>query len=1037
MTSLLCLLLAVPLWQDVSATSVNAETRRTEVIYYPTREEALDRGFEESGNYLSLNGEWDFLYFDDQRDIPPVQEWDRLPWGRIRVPGNWEVQGHGVALYVNHPYEFKPRNPQPPLLPEVVPAGCYRLGFTVPAAWKGRAVYLNLCGVKSGCYVYVNGREAGYSEDSKSLARFCITDFLREGNNELMLKVFRFSTGSYLECQDFWRISGIERDVYLSSEKIDTGFDFSVVSTVDEALQNGIFRLQLRSRRPVQVYYELIDKDGTVLADARLDCDGERLTPADTISHPRLWSAETPELYTLLLQVGDEFTRFPVGFRRIEIAEVPDGGKTVHALLVNGRPVKFKGVNLHEHNPYTGHYLTRENILEDLRLMKAANINGIRTCHYPQPRVFYDLCDSLGFYVYDEANIESHGMGYKPERTLAAKPEWYAKHIDRILNMYYRTANHPSVTILSLGNEAGNGINFQNAYKELKALEADGMNRPICYERAEREWNTDMLVPQYPETSWFRKMAEKETKRPVCPSEYAHAMGNSTGSLDRQWEVIYAHTHLQGGFIWDWVDQGLYDAGRGWTYGGDYGKDSPSDGNFLCNGIVNPDRDPHPGYYEVKHVYQDIDIQPVDAEKGVFRLFNRFYFKDLSDYTLRWTLERDGRRVRRGKVKLSTAPQSADTLHLRLPRMRRKGEYRILFETCIRTKGALLPKGTVVAMDQALVKDTRVRYAYASRGEVPAFVDGDAEVRVNGKTVNLVFDKITGSVKSLKVKGRDVFAPDFGLQPLFWRPPTDNDYGCDAPWRTRAWKHAVESVQTSVRTAGNFVIITAVYTLPEGASMAARFQVYPSGVLRIETDFKGGKAPGTELPRLGYRLHVPEEAFTYYGRGPVENYWDRNTCAAVRRYASSAGKECYPYVRPQETGHHTDTEWLRIGPLTVVADSTFEFNALRQQVEDLDSEDAVTRPYQWNNFTPDEVHPADSAAFHLRRQTHITDVPIRDFTELCIDYHMTGIGGYDSWGSLPEKDRTLFTIGNYSFGFTLVPSAALRPRRAINYSYFF
>lgn len=1040
MTSFLICLLAIttplPLWQDVSATSVSAETRRTEVIYYPTREEALSKGFEDSCNYLSLNGEWDFVYYDDQRSIPPIEQWSSLPWGRIQVPGNWEVQGHGTALYVNHPYEFQPYNPQPPQLPEVVPAGCYRRSFNVPAAWKGRAVYLNIGGVKSGCYVYVNGQEAGYCEDSKSLARFPLSDYLKEGDNELLLKVYRFSTGSYLECQDFWRISGIERDVYLSSEKEDTGFDFSLVSTLDPSLENGLLRLQLRSHRPVEVAYELIDKDGTVLADARYSVNGERTTVTDTLPGVRRWSAETPELYTLLLQVDGEFTRFPVGFRRIEIAPVKDGERTVKALLVNGQPVKFKGVNLHEHNPYTGHYLTRENILEDLRLMKAANINGIRTCHYPQPRAFYDLCDSLGFYVYDEANIESHGMGYRPERTLAAKPEWYAKHIDRILNMYYRTANHPSVTILSLGNEAGNGINFQDAYKVLKALEADGMNRPVCYERAEFEWNTDMIVPQYPGADWFRWMGENYKDRPVCPSEYAHAMGNSTGGLDRQWDAIYAHTHLQGGFIWDWVDQGLYDAERGWTYGGDYGENSPSDGNFLCNGIVNPDRDPHPGYYEVKHVYQDIDIQPIDAQNGLFRVFNRFYFKDLQDYTLQWTLERDGRRVRRGKVHLSTAPQCADTLHLRLPKMRRKGQYRILFETVTRSAGALLPKGTIVAMDQTLVKDNRVRKAYTPSGAVPTFVDGDAEVRVSGKNLTLVFDKLTGSVKTYQVKGHDVVAPGFGLQPLFWRAPTDNDFGNNEPYRTRAWKNAVQAVRTTTQIEADRLVITAVYTLPEGAQMTSRFLVYPSGILRVETAFQGGKTRGTELPRLGYRMRVADDAFTYYGRGPVENYCDRFSGTAVRRFTSSAEAEYYPYVRPQETGHHTGTEWLQIGGLTVVADSTFEFNALRQSVEDLDSEDAASRPYQWQNFIPGEPHPADSTvAFQLRRQTHLCDVPVRDYTELCIDYRMTGIGGYDSWGSLPEEDCMLRTRDSYAYAFTLVPAASLRPRKALRYSY--
>ena len=537
----------LPYWEDTQVTSVNADTRRTEVIYFADRNDALVKGFRDSENYLSLNGIWDFKYYDDHHRIPSSAA--GVQWDKITVPGNWEVQGWGTAIYVNHPYDFCPVDPQPPQLPEVFPGALYHRTFTVPDRWQGRRIFLNLCGVKSGTYVYVNGREIGYGEDSKSLARYDITDAVKEGENELLLKVLRYSTGSYLECQDFWRISGIERDVYLSSEKTACGFDFSIVSTLDEERKNGIFRMKMRSDAPADVFYELIDQDGKTVADARFEFSGEMATITDVIPDVRQWTAETPQLYTLLLQVNGEYTRFNVGFRRIEIAKVKDGDREVKALLVNGQPVKFKGVNLHEHNPWTGHYLTRQNILEDLLLMRRANINAIRTCHYPQPREFYELCDSLGFYVYDEANIESHGMGYAPERTLGNKSEWYPKHIDRILNMYHRTANYPCVTILSLGNEAGDGVNFTEAYKVLKALEKDGQNRPVVYERAEYKAHTDMIVPQYPDADWFRSMGEKYAERPVCPSEYAHAMGNSTGSLDLQWNQIYAHTHLQGGFI--------------------------------------------------------------------------------------------------------------------------------------------------------------------------------------------------------------------------------------------------------------------------------------------------------------------------------------------------------------------------------------------------------------------------------------------------------------------------------------------------------
>ena len=1035
----------LPYWQDMNVTSVNAETQRTEAVWYADRADALTKGFHESENYVNLNGTWDFKYFDDYHEMERffaaaqndkgIAQNDKS-WDKITVPGNWEVQGHGVAIYTNIPYDFCPRDPQPPVLPEVFPAAIYHRTFTVPEGWNGRTVFLNLAGIKSGAYVYVNGKEIGYSEDSKSLARFDITSALKAGDNDLTLKVYRYSTGSWLECQDFWRISGIERDVYLSSEKTPARFDFSVISTLDPTFTKGVFTLKMRSQKPVEVFYELLDKDGECVADAVFEFSGELVSVTDTIPQVRKWTAETPELYTLLLRVGGEYTRFHVGFRRIEIATVKDGDRDVKALLVNGQPVKFKGVNMHEHNPYTGHYLTKENILQDLQLMKMANINAIRTCHYPQPREFYELCDSLGFYVYDEANIESHGMGYKLDRTLGNNAAWYGKHIDRILNMYYRTSNYPCVTILSLGNEAGNGVNFYEAYRVLKALEKDGQNRPVCYERAEREWNTDMLVPQYPGADWFARMGEKESGRPVCPSEYAHAMGNSTGSLDLQWEQIYAHTHLQGAFIWDWVDQGLYDAEKGWTYGGDYGVDAPSDANFLCNGIVNPDRTPHPGYYEVKHVYQDIAITGTAPEEGRFSIQNRFYFKDLKDYIVHWRIERDGKPVKKGKFSFSTPAQSSEEFSVKLPKwkMRKDGEYRIFFETATAKALPLLPAGTVVAADEVLLKDTGAKKDFgASRRDVEV-VEGDAEIRLSAGRSELVFDKTQGFVKRYTYKGADVFDPDFGLRPNFWRGPTDNDYGNGLPSRLYAWKEASRTFHAMTTVEGGTVRAT--YTLPDKCTMTVSYTLLPNGLLRIESAFQGAESKKPlDIPRIGFRFRVPENDFRYFGRGPVENYIDRNSGTFKSLFTTTAAAEFYPYVRPQETGHHTETEWLATKHLTVVADDTFEFNALRHSVEDLDSEESG-RPYQWNNFDTPPVHDEELAAkTHMRRQTHLCDVPDRDFTEICIDGAATGVGGYDSWGSRPEPSRTVWSDQSHAFGFTLVPAKAVKTDKAIRYAY--
>ncbi len=997
----LLLTITLPFWQDIHTTSVNAETRRTEVVYFATREDALSKGFRKSENYKSLNGTWDFKYFEDHRQMDIPSSWDK-----IQVPGNWEVQGWGTAIYTNILYDFCPENPVPGVLPEAVPSALYRRSFTIPDRWKGREVYLNLCGSKSGTYVYVNGEEIGYSEDSKDLARFRITEALKPGQNELMLKIYRYTQASWLEDQDFWRISGLERDVYLSSESRHSGFNFQVVSTLDADLTTGLFQLKMTATEPTEVFYELLDKDGKAVADASYKFSGHMESLMERIPEVRRWSAETPELYTLVLRVNGEYTRFHVGFRRLEIAEIPDqvgnDGTTrmVKAFLVNGQPVKFKGVNLHEHNPYTGHYTTRENILEDLKLMKLGNINAIRTCHYPQQREFYELCDSLGFYVYDEANIETHGMGYDLKKTLGNKPEWYEKHLDRTLNMYYRTANYPCVTFLSLGNEAGNGVNFYETYKALKALEKDGQNRPVVYERAEREWNTDIINPMYPGAEWFRRMGEQESGRPVIPCEYSHAMGNSNGSLDWQWAYIYAHKHLQGGFIWDWVDQGLYDKKRGWTYGGDYGENAPSDANFCCNGLVNPDREPHPGFYEVKHVYQDVSIRAVDAENGLFEIFNRHYFTDLSRYTVKYWVERDGKRPFwwfTHKKKFCTAPQTAEQFKVKLPKMKRAGQYRIFFVVIASKDLPLVEKGAILACDEVLVKDTSAKKVREAKGDI-SYTNGDTQVVVRSASMELVFDKVEGFVKSWKVKGLNLVDPSFGIRPNFWRAPIDNDYGNNAPVRTLRFKTVEKPEQVSVSKQENGTVLIALKG--SGVRASENYTVYPNGTLAISVSTAPGTDKNVEIPRLGFRLRVAGSSFRYFGRGPVENYWDRHSGTFKRIWESTVDEEYYPYVRPQECGHHTDAEWLSLGSFTVVRGAEpFEFNVLRMSVEDLDGG-------------------------LQKSQTHLCDVTPRDFTEVCIDYKMSGVGGYDSWGSRPEKKRTLWSTESYSYNFTLTPDKA-------------
>ena len=683
----------LPYWKDIQTVAVNKEYPRTAFMTYDNRNQALTGEYENSPYYKLLNGTWNFYYADAYKDLPAnIEQPDaNIAWKEIKVPGNWEVQGYGVAIYTNHGYEFKPRNPQPPQLPEANPVGVYQRDIEIPADWDGRDIFLRLEGAKSGVYVYVNGQEVGYSEDSKNPAEFLINNYLKPGKNSLVIKIFRWSTGSYLECQDFWRMSGIERDVFLFSQPKTHIKDFNVVSTLDDTYKNGIFKLNVdvtnhtAANKEVTVAYELLDAAKKVVAEGNTPCpvtaDGQKSISFEAaLSNVKTWTSEHPNLYRLLISLKDgektsEIIPYTVGFRRFEIKptdQIAENGKPYICLFINGQPIKLKGVNIHEHNPETGHYVPEELMRKDFTLMKQNNINSVRLCHYPQDRKFYELCDEYGIYVYDEANIESHGMYYNLSRggTLGNHPEWLKPHMDRTINMYERNKNHPSVAIWSLGNEAGNGYNFYQTYLWLKEREVKGMNRPVNYERALWEWNTDMYVPQYPSAAWLEEIGKKGSDRPIAPSEYSHAMGNSNGNLAAQWRAIYKYPNLQGGYIWDWVDQGILEKDENgrtyWTYGGDYGTNAPSDGNFLCNGIVAPDRTPHPAMTEVKYAHQNVGFEAIDPAAGKFLVKNRFYFTNLKKYMISYTVKANGKTIKGGKVSLDIEPQSSKELDINL-----------------------------------------------------------------------------------------------------------------------------------------------------------------------------------------------------------------------------------------------------------------------------------------------------------------------------------------------------------------------------------
>ncbi len=1078
-----------PYWQDIQVVAVNKEKPRSSFMSYADRETALTSRFEKSPYYFLLNGTWKFFFVDSYKDLPQNitdPSVNTSSWDDITVPGNWEVQGHGVAIYTNHGYEFKPRNPQPPLLPEANPVGVYRRDIEIPASWDNRDIYLHIGGAKSGLYVYLNGKEVGYSEDSKNPAEFLINKYLQPGKNVLTLKIFRWSTGSYLECQDFWRMSGIERDVFLWSQPKASIQDFRVVSTLDDTYTNGIFKLAVDLKNHTQetknlnVGYELLDAKGNLVTSEANDIWVSPASPQTVsfeydLKNVAPWSAEHPNLYKLLMTIKEEgkvieVVPFNVGFRRFEmkqIDQVAEDGKPYTVLLFNGQPVKFKGVNIHEHNPETGHYVTEELMRKDFELMKQNNINAVRLCHYPQDRKFYELCDEYGLYVYDEANIESHGMYYSLKKggTLGNNPEWLIPHMDRTMNMYERNKNYPSVTFWSLGNEAGNGYNFYQTYLYLKDKEINRMNRPVNYERALWEWNTDMYVPQYPSAEWLEEIGRKGSDRPVAPSEYSHAMGNSSGNLWDQWKAIYKYPNLQGGFIWDWVDQGILEKDKNgreyYTYGGDYGVNAPSDGNFLCNGIVNPDRTPHPAMAEVKYAHQNIGFEAIDLANGLFRVTNRFYFTNLKKYMVHYSVTANNKVVRSGKVSLDIEPQASKEFTVPVGNLKPQAgtEYFVNFNVTTVEKEPLIPIGHEIACDQFRLPIESPKKAFKTSGpKLTVSTNGD-NLSASSSKVNFVFNRKTGIVTSYKVDGTEYFSEGFGIQPNFWRAPTDNDYGNGMPKRLQVWKESSKNFNVTDATVtmdGNNAVVSVNYLLPAGNLYIVNYTIYPSGAVNVaarftSTDMDAAQTevseatrtatftPGRDaarkeasklnVPRIGVRFRLPASMnqVEYFGRGPAENYLDRNAGSMVGLYKSTAEELYFPYVRPQENGHHTDTRWVSLSTgkkgLLIQADNTIGFNALRNSIEDFDDEEATGLPRQWSNFTPEQVANHDEAAAKnvLRRQHHINNITPRDFVEVCVDLKQQGVAGYDSWGSRPEPAYTLPANREYNWGFTLIP----------------
>ena len=1103
----------IPYWKDLSVTGVNKEYPRTSFMSYPDRESASTFDYSASPWYLLLNGTWKFYFADAYHELP-----DNITdpatgisgWADIKVPGNWEFQGFGEAIYVNQPYEFNTSDPVAPVLPEENPVGIYRRDFEIPSAWLERDVFLHLAGAKSGVYVYVNGREVGYSEDSKDPAEFLINNYINAGRNVLTLKIFRWSTGSWLECQDFFRVSGIERDVFLWSQPKTSIMDFTVTSTLDDIYRDGVFRLAVALKnsvgcpKDITVAYELLDASDRVVASGSQDVhmEGYRAAAAGfdaLLPNVAAWSAEKPNLYRLVMTVSEggetlEVVPFRVGFRRIEIMESGEllNKKPMRLLYVNGQPIKLKGVNIHETSQYGGHYVTPGEMKRNFELMKLNNINSVRLSHYPQDRKFYEMCDLYGLYVYDEANIESHGLYYtiyqddmrkgtlghedgSRKGTLGHNPDYLESHLSRIRNMFERNKNHAAVIIWSLGNEAGPGFNFYNCYTLLKELDKNVMARPICYERALEDWYTDMVVPQYPSAASFRYYGENGRRtnnfenRPFVPSEYSHAMGNSSGNLWDQWKEIYKYPNLQGGYIWEWIDHAVRatdDEGRTiWAYGGDFGKDLPSDGNFVADGIVNPDQSPHPAMAEVKYVHQNVAFEaaPEELAAGKVKVKNRFYFTDLSEYDISFTVSQDAKALKSGKLKLSLAPQDSALVDIPVPRINPKPGKEYFLDFYVKTRGSteLVPAGHIIAREQFLLPYSAPKPAYKTKKNNDLeIMSEDNGITVSSPSVRFEFDKTEGAVSSYMVDGEEYFHDGFGIRPNFWRGPTDNDYGNGAPKRLQIWKQSGRDfnvLRAEASLENDKAVVSVVYLLAAGNEYAVKYDIYPDGIMSVNVHFSanygraaqaglsrealeatdsdsGRAAEMTEnskldLPRLGVRFRIPQgmNVVSYMGRGPEENYPDRNAGTFVDRYTTTANDMYYPYVRPQENGHRTDTRWLALyypsgKGLLIEAHETIGFNALHNSVEDFDCEESDAQ-YQWRNMTPGSIAGRDYVAARnvLRKQTHAADITPRDFVEVCLDMKQSGVAGYNSWGARPEPGYNIPADRDYRWGFTIIP----------------
>ena len=1031
-------------WHDLQVNEINRLPLHTlHFAYDPndfpgTGAEYLDK--KQSMNYMSLDGTWKFNWVAnaDQRPTDFYKtDLDDSKWKNIQMPGNWEMLGYGQPEYVNVGFGWRGHfNQQPPAVPtKDNHVGSYRREINIPANWDGKRVIAHFGSVTSNIYLYVNGQFAGYAEDSKVAAEFDITPFLKKGKNLIAFQSFRWCDGSWCEDQDFWRLSGPARENYLYARSKDHRLlDVRVETELKNNYKDGALNITAKLQGNTLAYFGLYDPDGKEVIVTGTDNVRNGVAKYQLrVKNVRKWSAETPNLYTLVvspIQNGGmyspyEIIQVKVGFRKVEIKN--------KQLLVNGQPVLLKGANRHEMDPDEGYNVSEKRMIQDIMMMKRLNINAVRTCHYPDDPRWYDLCDKYGLYVVAEANQESHGFQYGDDAA-AKKPEFAKQIMERNqhnVSMFY---NHPSIITWSLGNETVMGDNFIQAYKWIKSQDK---TRPVQYEQARRGEGTDIFCPMYYPVAASEKYAkDPNSPMPLIQCEYNHTMGNSGGNLSDYWNLIRKYPILQGGFDWDFVDQALhrkivkpmsilpYKMNNEelrkieYCYGGDYNKYDPSDNNFNCNGIIGPDRQLNPHAYEVAYQYQNIWAKMVNAEAGQVSVYNENFFRDLSNYALAWSLEEDGVETQNGTIAdLDVPAQQTRTFTIPYDRSKITGK-EVFLNIDFRLKNAepLLTAGQVVAYAQLPVVTKQACEGDCSK--LLAEGHGKKKMKLAAKkdnviavtTPNLTFklDRTTGLISEYAYNGKSMLGEGGTLKPNFWRAPTDNDMGANLQKKFKVWKNPqmnLKNIDVKKDKKANTVTIVTSFDMPEvQGQMDITYLVFANtGAVKVTEDFKATEgAKVSDMFRFGMLLQMPYsmEKSTYYGRGPIENYSDRKDCMRIAIYNDEADNQYFPYIRPQESGTKSDIRWWKQTDATglglqVKSCTPFYASAIHFDTEELDDGDD-------------------------KEQRHSFDLKKSKFTNLFLDSAHMGVGGENSWGAWPlEKYRVHY--GNKTFTFTLIP----------------